>query len=341
MLAACWALTHIQPLLGTGQVAQKDAYFAQHSAEFNTIFIGSSRVNRQIDPMLFDEVTAAHGEKTRSYNLGIDGMFAFEDSFFAERIFAARPLKLRYVFLEPAIYLPSHAERFPDTARGIYWHDLKRTSLVVQELLDIPKPSGKKRGKWKKFWTRLPAKWPSLSVHLIAFGKRATNLGRGSLLLSDAFFPVGTSIVQSETSTGFDPFKMNDTSEQPALLRTFDEDLAKVMVSPAKPSAYSPEARRNLSLIMKLIRNSGATPIFLISPSPSPLTYYPPKEGTALLDFSDPRRWPNLYLRDERHDVAHFNASGAERYTKTLAEEWLKLRRSPDPRASTDKGKAP
>ncbi|MES2570644.1 MAG: hypothetical protein V4710_11400, partial [Verrucomicrobiota bacterium] len=76
----CRVINGLLPRQPVPIVSEKLAYFARHRDEYDTLFIGSSRVYRQIDPALFDQVTREAGVPTRSFNLGIDSMFSPEDS---------------------------------------------------------------------------------------------------------------------------------------------------------------------------------------------------------------------------------------------------------------------
>lgn len=47
------------------QISHKINYYKTHKKEFNTLFVGTSRIYRQVDPFLFDSLT---GGNTKSYN---------------------------------------------------------------------------------------------------------------------------------------------------------------------------------------------------------------------------------------------------------------------------------
>ena len=48
-----------------------------------------------------------------------------------------------------------------------------------------------------------------------------------------------------------------------------------------------------------------------------------PELGIAFLDFSDPRRHPELFAPENRADRGHLNARGAAIYSRLLARELL------------------
>src|SRR6266446_10457255 len=63
-----------------GGVSQKFRFFAAHKDEFDTVFIGSSRIYFQISPATFDRFTRESGLSTHSFNFGIGGMYLPESA---------------------------------------------------------------------------------------------------------------------------------------------------------------------------------------------------------------------------------------------------------------------
>src|SRR5207245_5026117 len=83
-----------------GGVSQKFRFFAAHKDEFDTLFIGSSRIYFQISPAIFDRATRESGLPTHSFNFGIGGMYLPETGYLLEQMLKLKPLKLRWVFSE-------------------------------------------------------------------------------------------------------------------------------------------------------------------------------------------------------------------------------------------------
>src|SRR5713226_6136440 len=72
-VVSCQALHCVAGLPRIAQVTPKLEYFAGHKDEFDTLFVGSSRIYHQVMPEVFDEVLRANGREARSFNFGIDG----------------------------------------------------------------------------------------------------------------------------------------------------------------------------------------------------------------------------------------------------------------------------
>lgn len=61
------------PFYGNERLDKKLVYLKDNALKYNTLFIGSSRVNNQVNPVTFDEVSS-----TKSFNLGIGGCNGLE-----------------------------------------------------------------------------------------------------------------------------------------------------------------------------------------------------------------------------------------------------------------------
>src|SRR5437016_1679781 len=100
-LLTCMGLHAILPFPAIDDgVSQKLRFFAAHKDEFDTLFIGSSRVYFQISPAIFDGVMRESGSATRSFNFGIGGMFLPESAYVLEQLLTTKPRNLRWVVIE-------------------------------------------------------------------------------------------------------------------------------------------------------------------------------------------------------------------------------------------------
>ena len=310
--------------LDRGTVRNKLTHFAEHVGEYDTLFFGSSRMYRQVIPEVFDEVTAGHGIYTNTFNFGVDGMFAPEDGYVAEQIFALKP-KLRWVFIEVSLFQAAHAEQNAGSARAVYWHDFRRTWLVCRELWSDLKPF-----RWKDRGKRIPEYLEWLDrclVHLEACGRRSFQLGRGSAaweaLASRNGPPVVPGVSLGKRRDGFVPV------ERPNGMTAFDlaewdRQFGRLKAKRARRKPLSEPAQENLEGILRLVRASGAMPALVIAPTTAPITFVPRRDVDApLLDFSLLEEWPVFFEKKYRVDVAHLNAAGGEIYTRFIAQRWL------------------
>lgn len=324
-LSLCgWLLGLSNHELDRGTVRNKFTHFADHHREYDTLFLGSSRTYRQVIPRVFDAVSAEHGFPTRSFNFGVDGMFTPEDGFVAEKIFSLQP-KLRWVFVEVSLFQAAHAEQNAGSARAVYWHDWKRTRIVCQELL-----SGLKRFRWKDRAKRLRELQKQLGqclIHLESFGRRTFQIGQGAALWDIAWSGKRTQsnpgASLGSSSDGFVPIE-RPGGMQGFDLAEYDRQSGVLATKGPRRQPLSEPAQENLEGILRLVKQSGATPALVIAPTTSPITFVPRRDmGVPLLDFSDMKAWPVLFEKQYRVDIAHLNAAGGEIYTRFLAQRWL------------------
>src|SRR5690348_6244876 len=132
-----------------GGVSQKFRFFAAHKDEFDTLFIGSSRIYFQISPAIFDRVTRERGLPTHSFNFGIGGMYLPETSYLLEQILNLKPRNLSWVFIEYDELQTKWSPANQTSRRALYWADWIRVSLLLRKLTDAGTDS---------LWRPTPAK---------------------------------------------------------------------------------------------------------------------------------------------------------------------------------------
>ncbi len=286
-------------------------YFAARKDEFDTIFIGSSRIRYQIRPQQFDAETAQLGAPTHSFNLGYSGMWPPESDYFLRRILALHPRQLRWVVIELMDYRFGEAERQPMTMRTTYWHDLAHTCMAWRLLVESPLPFGEKL--------------PFYFIHARLFLQRLTHLGRGAEWLGDRYFPTKKKTDMSWVKrAGFDPEEKGEWSasaraEYAEKIQTFERLLPTGRMRPGLAAAVRDLAAE--------VRAAGAEPIFLITPTVRPeenlAAGVPP--NLTVWAFDLPQQYPRLYLPELHFDPGHLNEAGATEFTSLLAVRLAEL----------------
>ena len=336
LAAGCAGLGRLFPLVNEAYlIHQKLEHLAAHRAEYDTLFIGSSRVHRHIDPATFDATTAQLGHPTHSFNFGIDGMFAPEDGFVSEQIFRLRLRGLRYVFLEIGSYLPQAVDPNIESARSIAWHDWRRLRFVT--LASFPYKDwararvARKKHKWEgrpDEWAVLSRTWSMLAPHFHCLVENVLNLGHGNVLTRDWLMtdPSAPAVDKGLLGAAGDGFTGLTNRPDPAAIALFEQDVKERSTAPVREQELDPWGEENLEHIVGLIRAAGAEPIFLLAPNATPIKLAPSRPlGIPTMDFCDLRRWPDFYRVENRQDHGHLNKQGAEIYSRVLATEWLKL----------------
>ena len=316
-----------------GGVSQKFRFFAAHKDEFDTLFIGSSRVYFQISPAIFDRVTRESGLPTHSFNFGVGGMYLPETSYLLEQILNLKPRNLRWVFIEYDEMQTKWSPENQTSRRALYWADWKRVSLLVRKLTDagidslwLPDPIKLRdivqRQKDEKSTRRL------VTFYAGQLEKNYTNVSRAADVFSHFLGRDTKERRASYLGAASDGYvtRLNrmSSSQAAAYERGLAAAIAQTDTQPLSP--YAVEAYRQCA---QEVRKTGAAPIFLITPSTTEINVS--AEGTGptgvVMAFNNPKTYPNLYRSSVRRDGQHLTKSGAEEFTRMVAANFVELAR--------------
>ena len=336
-LLSCIGLRAILPFPEIdGGVSQKFRFFAAHKDEFDTLFIGSSRVYFQISPAIFDRVTRESGMPTHSFNFGIGGMYLPETAYLLEQILNLKPRNLRWVFIEYDELQTKWSPENQTSRRALYWADWKRVSLLLRKLTD---------GGTDPLWLPNPAKLRDIiqqqndeksTGSLLTFyagqlEKNYTNFSRAADVFARFLGRDTKERRASYLGSANDGYVTRPNRMSPSQAAAYEHGLAAAMAEPGTHplSAYAMEGYLQCA---QEVRNIGAAPIFLITPSTTEInvaTKNTPTPG-VLMAFNDPRTYPNLFRSDVRRDGQHLTKSGAEEFTRIVAANFVDLARASD-----------
>jgi len=309
----------LPPLIPKGVAAKLD-YFAQHKDEFDTLLVGTSSIYYSVSPEIFDRVTGENGLPTRTFNFGIDAMHPPENFYVIDQILKTEPRRLKWVFLETA-NLETKLHKVLGTERAVYWHDWKRTALILRKALN---PRGDAR--WYIKISRLWVARRDLATHLTLFAQRFANVGRGTEL----FVPQNRKAeADLELGPGRDRYRLAGRAMTAEDAASFQNRLTEEMAQarPKPLDAYADSAYRNCAARFKEI---GAETLFVVPPLifQSPVSFRQQPPG-PLLSFNDARTYPMLFDTKVRIDDAHLTRDGAEEFTRLLAREFVRRARQP------------
>ena len=317
-----------------GGVSQKFRFFAAHKDEFDTLFIGSSRVYFQISPAIFDRVTRESGMPTHSFNFGVGGMYLPETSYLLEQILNLKPRNLRWVFIEYDELQTKWSPENQTSRRALYWADWKRVSLLLRKLTDagtdpvwLPSPAKLRdivlRQKGEKNTRTL------LTFYAGQFEKNYTNVARATDVLQ-YFLGRDTKGRRARyLGVASDGYVTRPNRISPNQVAAYERGLAAAMAQtdthPLSP--YAVEAYRQCA---QEVRETGATPIFLITPSTTQINVATESTGLTgvVMAFNNPRTYPGLYRSSARRDGQHLTKSGAEEFTRIVAANFVELARA-------------
>ena len=314
-----------------GGVSQKFRFFAAHKDEFDTLFIGSSRVYFQISPAIFDRVTRESGLPTHSFNFGIGGMYLPETAYLLEQILKLKPRNLKWVFIEYDEMQTKWSPENQTSRRALYWADWKRVSLLLRKLTDAGTDP---------LWLPSPAKLPDIALRqedekntrsLLTFyagqlEKNYTNVSRAADVFSQFLGRDTKERRASYLGAASDGYVTRPNRMSPKQAAAYERGLAAAMaqtdVRPLSP--YAAEAYRQCA---QEVRKIGAMPIFLITPSTTEINVSAENASLreVVMAFNNPRTYPNLYHSSVRRDGQHLTKSGAEEFTRIVAANFVEL----------------
>jgi hypothetical protein len=336
-LLSCIGLRAILPFPEIdGGVSQKFRFFAAHKDEFDTLFIGSSRVYFQISPAIFDRVTRESGMPTHSFNFGVGGMYLPETAYLLEQILNLKPRNLRWVFIEYDELQTKWSPENQSSRRALYWADWKRVSLLLRKLTDagtdppwLPDPA-----KFRDIILRQNDEKSTrslLTFYVTQVERNYTNISRAADVL-DHFLSRDTKGRRaSYLGAASDGYVTRPNQMSPSQPATYERALAAAMAQTGtRPlSPYAMEAYRQCA---QEVRNIGAVPIFLITPSTTEINVA--AETTELtgvvMAFNNPQAYPNLFRSSARRDGQHLTKAGAEEFTRIVATNFVGLARAGD-----------
>ena len=320
-LAVGCLLIHRQlPAPDVPEVQAKLEWLAMHANDYDTLFLGTSHVYRQIDPRVYDEAAAERGIHTRSFNAGVDGMQPPEDAYVLDQILKYRPSHLRRVYVEAGAIRLAVDPAKRGTERAVYWHDWERLALLSREAIEA-KRAKHFRGTLKS----LSGPLTYLGEHVALFFKNMSNLGRGPHLIATLEGNASPQVLwaalgpQENGFLGIDGTRMTEAERA-----DYQRQMLPGENESRKADKGSPASREALARILRKVEEAGATPIVIIAPAIPPQAFRPStSEGypARILDFSNPKEYPALFVEENRMNASHLNTAGAAVFSRALAEK--------------------
>jgi hypothetical protein len=330
LAVACAILGRYLPFPEVPRVRDKLDFLAKHGDDYDVIFIGSSQVNWQVMPSVFDRVAAEHGIPVRSFNAGIWGMMSPEDGYYLDEVLRRPHRRLRWVIIELMPLSSRNYTNLAGTRREMYWHDWARTRLLTKRFLAECVAAA--RGP-KKFPDAAQDCFQSCGHwldNLSLFFKNSVHLGRGAVVLGRK---VGQPMEEEDGARNKKPVKDGNDSPKggPALsgqsLLKYEEQYANYLAR-GEDRFDSGDAASWAALQAKTHRlmKENITPRMIIPATVSPKRYLPREAGEqslAVWDFSDPQQYPEFYAAHHRRDWVHLNHAGSEKFTEAIARRFV------------------
>jgi hypothetical protein len=327
----CAALDRCLPFPEVPRVREKLEHLARHGDEYDVLFIGSSEVDWQVVPAVFDRVAGQQGVPVRSFNAGVWAMMSPEDGYFLDQILRRPHRRLRWIFLE---IMPLASRNYPalaGTRREIYWHDWPRTQLLTERFVleSVAARMGSQHISSAILdGLRSCGNWLN---NLTLFLEYSANLGRGETLCRRALgLPVETEKRAREKEEAWDgnDFPKGAPALSGQMRVDYERQYAKYLATGQRFDSEDAASWAALRGKIDRLAEEKITPVMFI-PATVAMKRYLPREAEALslkvLDFSDPRRYPEFYTADHRVDWVHLNYAGSELFTEALARRFVEM----------------
>ena len=316
LAATCLALRGFAPP-EIPVVSEKWRYFQAHRDDFDTVFIGSSRIYHGISPRIFDETTTRAGRPTHSFNLAADGMFSPESVMLARRVAKAGSPHLRRIFVEISGREIMNDQRM--SVRDAYWHGLDSASYALRTFVSDVRVG--RKGKplpVAKAWRELQTHWRLCAMNFTNEGRFLDAWARltGSPPAPPAPHTLGPA------GDGFDPFDYPMPEKAIPAYREFAEQLR---AGKAPKRIPDPANRDAFARLAKLAARQGISLILVVTPVM--IHDFHAKvdapDGVTALALDDAVAYPDFYRQENRIDGDHLNGASAENFTRLLAQRYL------------------
>ena len=311
------------------EVKHKLQTLEDHPKEFNTLFFGTSRTYRHIDPFVYDSLVPG----SKSFNAGVAGLFPLRYFDFIDKAITSTGDQFENVVIELA----------PLSLVGQNYDSKPNVNSINYERYAMAMAYPWKNTSNKKALVSYELGYTSLFLY------KYTGFGIAQRLKLSA----GISSPDTEVCSSFDYY-------QDRGYYSLDQDLADKNINyhsllGRKEGFQSNSTQEDIIRVYKMYTTllegqdvSGEDRytewllqlINRVKPYTKKISFIiPPREeppnnvslerqkrilkeaGYCVLDYSDPDEYPGLYQYDISFDFAHFNDKGAKYYTRLLADE--------------------
>jgi hypothetical protein len=318
---AAW-LRSVDELPFLSWVRNKMTHVEERGGEYDTIFLGSSRMEYGVDPVLFDRRMAELGKPCRSFNLAFSGLRQHDIDVTVRWLVDHKPPSLRRVVIE--------LHSFGQQVRvGDWYSDQEMDMHHVGQFL----PRCRSVLIRNSSWTDKLAEFHFIVVHTLL---NTLRIGQGQRILDDKLARArGQRVarVYDITNRGAGAVEKQTEVFMLEAHRRFDaepERFTQVVRQRVKdPAPTGLKGGFNFPAIRaqaELLRAAGIEPIYVVMPSVS--MDFVGRDGVAefarehrVIELDLPDRHRPLFERDYYYDPSHLNRAGVEVLSAYLANQ--------------------
>jgi hypothetical protein len=311
----------LPPFWGNSFLSSKLRFMDSHP-DYNLVFIGSSKTENQINPLIFDSVT---GNATTSFNLGCDGLIIPESAQLLDHMLDNTNIK--YVVYEIRCAYHIRPENLQIT-RTAYCEDWNGYSKTMQNTLHSFLPVGRKIS--------------ILASHTICYIDHLINFSSVQGVV-DYKKDQETERAYSENQGFHMPanITLDELKNNPGILteRKKNADaFLKDYYSGRCSKEFNHYYRDELQSLIDKAKARNVKLIFMLASSMRAFEYkelFPVlcnlKDADIML-MCDGNKFPELYELKNNREADHVNRTGSEIFSKYLGQEFIRINASQDTR---------
>jgi len=318
------ALRAVTPMPQMAVLSDKLDAWKASAADYNTVFIGTSRTFYHVDPAAVDAAAALAGcPDVRAFNFGVFGLTGPEMDWLADEILSAPGANLRTVVLEDPLPQPRHMD---DTTneRARWFHGPAYWSGALANIESYPES--------------LPKRIFRTGIFTYGAAFDLSGAGLGASLVFPPAMPGETEPLDL-SRRGYEPLGSVPTDNIVARRQDFlnnpggfDSALARY----GAPSDEAVEARAAyIARRLKAIAARGVEAAFYVSPDLAELDRTPRTgevvraldPSLTVLNYNRPDQYKDLFERDVWHDFSHLLPQGAERLSAHIGADLCNSRK--------------
>lgn len=290
--------------------------YKKSTVPYNTLFVGSSRTYRHIDPHVFDSICMQKG--IRSFNLGSPATFNPEAFYLLEKIMSEKKPPVQNIIIELGqINFIKAVNWFAPQSYYYLDYSLFRSSMeIIWTQPDIP------------LWRKMVNAWPYV---------------QGFIINHTFYYPPLQVTEEKEAYNGYlknGYYSLDDEvvdfSPKGLVARrlTFLSDTSVLQQRAAKQligQQYPPHEMYAMYL-NELIEQTAAKNVNLYFIIPPKLQKYSALQKIAsrikrghVMDLGSAAQYPEFYMAQYSFDIGHLNRDGAKLYTQYAAEAFMDL----------------
>lgn len=291
-------------------LSDKLEYWRANAAEYDTVFIGTSRTFYHIDPVTVAASAADAGcPDVRAFNFGVFGLTGAELDFVVDEVLSAPGADLRMVVLEDALPQPSAMVDATNT-RARWFHGPAYWGGALDNITSYPES--------------LPKRIFRTGIFVYGAGFDLSGAGLGAALMFPPAHPY-TEAPMDLSLLGYEPLGSILTDNIVARRKDFlnnPDGFTKALTHYGAPSNEAVEARAAyIAQRLKAIEARGVDAAFYVSPDLVELDRTP-RVGEAVqaldpsldvFNYNRPDRYTDIFEREMWHDFSHLLPQGAER----------------------------